>query len=141
MTLWPRDADLKWAPADAGWLHGAVVMAAVTLLAAAVTDDTTAQLVMVAVTLAGFAAVVADTRTSAYTTAIGFVLFESLLADRHGYPMLDGTATGWHLSVLLVAFGLGLGQRWLRHVRDGAALDHEIEGLLRRPGRAADHDG
>jgi hypothetical protein len=48
--------------------------------------------------------------------------------------LLDGTAAGWHLSVLLAALGLGLGQRWLRHVRDDAALDHEIEDLLRHPG-------
>ncbi|BCJ75113.1 hypothetical protein CS0771_46570 [Catellatospora sp. IY07-71] len=113
-------------------------MAVATLLAGLVTDDTTAQLVVVAVALAGFAAVVADTRTSVYTTVIGFVLFESLLADRHGFPMLDGTATGWHVSVLLAALGLGLGQRWLRHVRDDAALDREIEDLMRRPGPPAD---
>lgn len=134
MTLWPRDADAKWAPSRATWEHGAAVMGAATLLAAVVTDDTTARLVMVAVFLAGFAAVVPDTRISAYTTLTAFVLFESLLADRHGYPLLDGTAAGWHLSVLLVAFGLGLGQRWLRHVRDDATLDREIESLLRRTG-------
>ncbi|GAA1408703.1 hypothetical protein [Catellatospora coxensis] len=115
-------------------------MAAVTILAAVVTDDTTAQLVVIAVAVAAFAAVVADTRTSAFTTTIGFVLFEALLADRHGFPMLDGTTTGWHLSVLLAAFGLGLGQRWLRHVRDDAALDREIEDLLHRPGRPASPD-
>ncbi|MFD0598799.1 hypothetical protein ACFQZ4_46255 [Catellatospora coxensis] len=42
--------------------------------------------------------------------------------------------------MLLAAFGLGLGQRWLRHVRDDAALDREIEDLLHRPGRPASPD-
>ena len=138
MTVRPQAAYTKWAPSHARWAHGAAVMAVATLLAGLVTDDTTAQLVVVAVALAGFAAVVADTRTSVYTTVIGCVLFESLLADRHGFPMLDGTTTGWHVSVLLAALGLGLGQRWLRHVRDDAALDREIEDLMRRPGPPAD---
>lgn len=111
---------------------GGLLMIAATVLAGMLTDDTTPQLVMVALSLGAFTAVAGDMRGSVSTTLVGFVLFEGLLADRHGYPLLDFTATSWHLSVLMVAAGLGLGQRWLRHVRDDAALDTEIENLLRR---------
>lgn len=111
---------------------GALLMIAATVLAAMLTDDTIPQLVMVALSLGAFTAVAGDMRASVSTTLVGFVLFEGLLADRHGYPLLDFTATSWHLSVLMVAAGLGLGQRWLRHVRDDAALDTEIDNLLRR---------
>lgn len=116
---------------------GTAAMVASTVLAGILTDDTTAQLAMVALSLGIFAAVVPDTRSTLSAVVISFALFEGLLADQHGFPLLDYTTTSWHLCVLVVAAGLGLGQRWLRHVRDDAALDTEIHDLLRRSGPPA----
>ncbi|MEU7823180.1 DUF4118 domain-containing protein [Catellatospora sp. NPDC049133] len=113
---------------------GAAAMTAATILAATLTANETEQLLIVALAVGGYAATVADTRASLVTALLGFGLFNGFIVNRYGELSFDGTATWWNLSVFAVALGLGLGQRWLRHVRDNAAAEPEVTGLAgRRP--------
>ncbi|MFC7247444.1 DUF4118 domain-containing protein [Catellatospora aurea] len=99
---------------------GAAAMSAATIAAAVLADDPTARMIIVAAVIGVYAATVADTRASLATTLIGFGLFNGFLVNGYGELSFHGTQTLWNLSVFGVALGLGLGQRWLRQVRDTA---------------------
>jgi hypothetical protein len=103
---------------------GAAAMTAATVLAAYCAGDPTSRMLIVAVAIGGYAATVADTRAGLATTLIGFGLYNGFLVNGYGKLSFDGTTILWNLFVFTVALGLGLGQRWLRHVRDSQPDPH-----------------
>lgn len=122
------------APADAGRTPfgiavagGAVAMAAATMLAALLFPaGAPGGLVLVALAVGWYGAAVADTRASLVTAALGFLLFDGFFANRYGELTWEGTTSLWHLTVFVLAVGIGLGQRWIWHACDSHVMDDEI---------------
>lgn len=125
------DVDAGRTPFGVNLALGAVAMVGVTLLAGVCTTSPVGRLLLVTAAAGVFAAKVADTRASLLTALIGFLLFDGFLVNRYGELTWDGTATAWNLMVFAVAVGLGLGQRWIRHVQAQGAFTTEPTDLFR----------
>lgn len=111
---------------------GAAAMVAATAAAALLfpAAGESARLVVVCLAVGGYAALVADTRASLATAALGFLLFDGFLVNRDGELSWDGRTTSWHLVAFVLATGLGLGQRWIRHARADLAVDEELNEIV-----------
>jgi hypothetical protein len=107
---------------------GAVVVVAASM-AAAVFPAVGVRLAVVAVSVAGYAAVVCDVGAAFAVAGLGYLLFNGFLVNRLGELTWDGTASLWHASALLLAILLGTGVRWVRAVRADLLLAEEVAGL------------
>lgn len=112
---------------------GAVVMVTAMMTAAVLFPaavDVPARLVVVCLAVCGCVVKLADTRASLVTVGLGYLLFTGFLANRYGEVTWDGAASMWRLAAFAVAVGLGLGRRWIQHVRAGMALADEFDRLV-----------
>ena len=111
---------------------GAAVMVAATATAAALFPpaDVSARLVVVAVAVGAHAVIVADPRANLVTAVLGFLLFDGFLANRYGELTWNGTTSGWHVAVFVLAAGAGIGWRRIRTARADLALADELAGLV-----------
>ncbi|GAA1369742.1 hypothetical protein [Catellatospora chokoriensis] len=107
---------------------GAVVVAAATAVIAAGVGDPDARLVLAALAVGGYAALVADTRAALVTALIGFLLFDGFLVNQYGELTWSGVTTLWNLAVFGLALGLGLGQRWIRHALEQTLVEAAVTG-------------
>ena len=109
---------------------GALVMVAATVVAAAMFPEVPARLVVVALAVGAYAAAVEDLWAGLVTAAVGYLLFDGFLVNRHGELAWAGTTSVRHVAVLAFAVGVGLVWRWIRAVRAEAAQDDELSELL-----------
>lgn len=109
---------------------GAGAMMASALVAPALFPDLPARLVVVALAVGGFAALVDDVRAGLVTGGLGYLLFDGFLVNRYGELSWTGTTSMWHVSVFVLAVGLGLAWRSVRRLRTRAALDAELDDLI-----------
>jgi hypothetical protein len=112
---------------------GAVVMVAAVLGAGALFPDVPGRLVVVALALAGYTALVGQARAGLATVVVGFLLFNGFLVNRYGELSWDGTTSAWHLGLLALAAGAGLAVRWVRRARVREAWADEVAALLDNP--------
>lgn len=92
--------------------------------------DAAGRLIVVAVAAGGYAALVADTRAALITAGLGYLLFDGFLVNRFGDLTWDGTTSLWHLTVLTLVVGLGLGRRWIRHAGTDMDVDEELNKII-----------
>jgi hypothetical protein len=109
---------------------GAVSMVAATAVAAAMFPGVPARLAVVALWVAAYAAAVEDLWAVLSTAAVGYLLFDGFLVNRHGELAWTGTTSVRDVAVLALAVGVGLVWRWIRAVKADAARDDELHELL-----------
>ncbi len=105
-------------------------MVATVFVTAAVGTDVTASLVVLAIALWAYAAVVRDVRASLATAGLAYLLFDGLLVNGYGELSWTGTTSTWHVTVLALAAGLGIWMHRLRTTRVQAAMERELSELL-----------
>jgi hypothetical protein len=115
---------------------GAVALVAAAFVAVLFPEGD-ARLVVVAVAVGWYAAMVADTKASLAVAGIGYLLFNGFLMNRLGELIWDGMTSAWHLITFAMAVGLGLGQRWIRAACTDLAFAYEVAELV--DGHAAEH--
>ena len=109
-------------PFGFGVAGGAVVGVTAVAAAAVLLPGSAAQLVLVAVAVGVYAAVVGDVRVSLVTAGLTYLLFDGFLVNRYGELSWDGTTSAWHLFGFALALLLGSGHRLARAARNWAAL-------------------
>ncbi len=109
---------------------GAAVVTAAAVLAAAAFPAVPARLAVMALAVAGYSAVVADTRASLAVAALAYLLFNGFLANRYGELAWDGATSVWHLAIFVLAVGSSLVWRWVRYTRVRAAFAAELDELV-----------
>jgi hypothetical protein len=92
---------------------GAMIVAAV--VAAAFTDPATVQRLLVMALAVGLgAALIRDWRYSVALAAIGYLLYLGFLVNNYGELTWHGSSSLWDLTIFIMAYLLGLAQRWIR---------------------------
>jgi hypothetical protein len=61
---------------------------------------------------------------------VGYLPFDGFLVNGYGDLTWDGTTSAWHLTVFVLAVGLGLGQRSIRHAGADLSVDGELNEIL-----------
>lgn len=108
-------------------MTGTTIVTAAAAFAAVGFPDVPARLVVMALAVAGYVAMVADTRANAAVTTVAYLLFDGFLVNKHGELSWDGTTSMSHLAVFVVAVGLGLARRSIHYARHRGAPAAELD--------------
>jgi hypothetical protein len=127
------DTCMARTPSGINIAAGSAVVTATAALAAAVSPNVPTRLLVMALAVAVYTVVVADTCASGAVAALAYLLFDGFLVNRHGELTWDGTTSTWYLTAFVVAAGPGLARRWVRYARVRAALVAELDELVNTP--------
>jgi hypothetical protein len=97
----------------------------VAAMAAATITGVSARLAVIAVAVAAYAAASTGVLAAAVTAGLGYLVFNGFLLNRYGELSWSGRASASQVVILALAVGGGRALRWLRRIRNPAAMDNE----------------
>jgi hypothetical protein len=124
-----------------GWIGAAVLLTATAAADGLPASHAPARILMLAAVVGCCAAALVDVRVTLALAGFAYVLATGLWSQQAATTSVTSAEGLWNLTVLGLAAGLGLGQRWIRATLADLDIDAELRDLINDAEAGAGSEG